>query len=78
MSINGDIFAEYLKQNQLKYGTSINYNHGKYKFTLPQSVFINANNWVNGDFNYNTGVNTKYGIEATTTAGRTIFWRTVK
>jgi hypothetical protein len=72
VTISDDIFNKYLEAqpNSLKYGST--------RYPIPQKVFTNQNNWTNNSFNYDTGVNAKYGIEATTTAGKTIFWKKVK
>ncbi|WP_082383950.1 DUF4280 domain-containing protein [Chryseobacterium sp. ERMR1:04] len=50
----------------------------KIKYSIPQSVFSNKENWGNGYFYYDTKQNKSEGLVATTTYGRTIFWKLQK
>jgi hypothetical protein len=50
----------------------------KLKYEIPEAVFKDKNNWKTGDFYYKTGVKTIYGIIATITAGKSIFWKLSK
>ena len=47
---------------------------------LPQRLEFrkDKDNWKTGDFYYETGVKTIYGIIATITAGKSIFWKLSK
>lgn len=50
----------------------------KLKYEIPEAVFKDKDNWKTGDFYYETGVKTIYGIIATITAGKSIFWKLSK
>ena len=50
----------------------------KIKYDLPAADFINQDYWKSGNFYYNTGVNTTYGISGTVNAGESIFWKRTK
>ena len=50
----------------------------KLKYEIPEAIFKDKDNWKTGDFYYKTGVKTIYGIIATITAGKSIFWKLSK
>ena len=50
----------------------------KLKYEILEAVFKDKDNWKTGDFYYETGVKTIYGIIATITAGKSIFWKLSK
>lgn len=47
----------------------------KIKYSIPASDFENEDYWKTGSFYYDTGVKTTYGISATVSAGKSIFWK---
>ncbi len=47
----------------------------KIKYTIPAADFTNSNYWKSGSFYYDTGVKTTYGISATISTGKSIFWK---
>ncbi|WP_309428756.1 DUF4280 domain-containing protein [Chryseobacterium sp.] len=50
----------------------------KIRYSIPQSVFLRKENWINGYFYYDTKQTKSEGLVATTTYGRTIFWKLQK
>lgn len=50
----------------------------KIKYSLPAAEFANQDYWTSGSFYYDTGVKTTYGISATITKGKSIFWKLTK
>ena len=77
ISISGDIYNRYLKATLSKYPKGRVRYDGKY-YNIPESVFKDQSNWSDGNFNYNTGYNRTYGIEATGTVSYSIFWKKTK
>ena len=63
--------------NERKKGKKTIYEN-KLKYEIPEAVFKDKDNWKTGDFYYETGVKTIYGIIATITAGKSIFWKLSK
>ena len=71
------IYVKYRDTQLEKYTTGRVRYSGRY-YTLPSAVFTDTNNWTTGKFNYNTGYNNTYRIEATGSVGESIFWKKVK
>lgn len=47
----------------------------KIKYSIPASEFTDKNNWITGNFYYDTGVKTTNGISGIISAGKSIFWK---
>jgi len=77
ISISGDIYNGFLNSNLSKY-TSGKVRYSGTSYNIPADVFTDKANWSNGNFFYNTGEKQPYGLKATGTAGRSIFWKTEK
>ncbi|HEY8366215.1 MAG TPA: hypothetical protein VIL57_03615 [Bacteroidia bacterium] len=68
------IYQAYLYNHLLRYKEQIvTYSRRTYEF--PAEVFVRPENWKENCFEYNTGSRSPYRIEATATAGFTIFWK---
>lgn len=50
----------------------------KIKYPMPAAIFENEDYWSASYFYYETGVKTTYGLSATISAGRSIFWKKTK
>jgi hypothetical protein len=74
ISISNTVFNNYLSGNQQKY-TNNTVKYSGVRYDIPASVFNTFVNWSNRGFNYNTGKNRKYGLEATGAFGHSIFWK---
>ena len=90
ITIRGDILADYRSALLSKYSNgTVGYRvRGAMKFnSIPADVFKDSSNWrqisdpASGgrflrhvEFQYNTGLNKKYALEATATRGYSIFW----
>jgi len=48
------------------------------KYPLPAGDFKDQDYWTTGDFYYETGAKKTFGISATISAGKSIFWKTTK
>ena len=78
ISISSDIFSSFLTSQLGKY-TSGKVNYSGTNYELPADVFIDEVNWnKEGNFFFNTGEKQSYGLKATGTAGRSIFWKKEK
>ena len=77
ISISGNIYNSYLSGALYEYPKGRGRYFGNY-YNIPASVFQDKSNWSNGSFNYKTGYNKTYGIEATGSFGHSIFWKKVK
>jgi len=77
ISISSGIYNSFLNSTLSKYSSGRVRYYGKY-YSIPSSVFTDKNNWSGGNFFYNTAEKRTYGLEATGTAGRSIFWKKVK
>jgi hypothetical protein len=78
ISISGDIYNGFLNSQLSKY-TSGKVKYSGSSYNLPADVFTDKANWdKGGNFFYNTGEKQPYGLKATGTAGRSIFWKTEK
>lgn len=71
------IGTSYKKRASREKGKKTIYEN-KLKYEIPEAVFKDKDNWKTGDFYYETGVKTIYGIIATITAGKSIFWKLSK
>lgn len=74
ISIPKTIYDEYLS------GTLKEYPKARVKYSgitydIPAEVFKNLKNWVNNNFEYNTGSKQTKSLVAKVTAGHTIFWK---
>jgi len=86
LSISKDVYNTYLTNAQSFYTKGYNYPIGKdangkkkyFHSNIPDGVFTDPKNWSTGNFFYNTGVKNQPGLEATGTAGGTIFWKPTK
>jgi RHS repeat-associated protein len=77
ISISSEIFTSFKGAQLAKY-TSGKAPYGGVFYSIPAEVFTNPLNWTSGNFFYNTGLNRTRKLEATGTAGNSIFWKTVK
>ncbi|HRP44956.1 MAG TPA: RHS repeat-associated core domain-containing protein, partial [Ginsengibacter sp.] len=78
ISISGDIYSGFLNSQLSKY-TSGKVKYSGTFYNIPADVFTDKANWTkDGNFFYNTGQKQPYGLKATGTAGRSIFWKTEK
>ncbi len=83
LNISKDIFNTYLSSAKSFYPKGYNYQIGKdangkkkyFHSDIPNAVFTDLKNWSSGNFLYNTGVKNQPGLQATGTAGGTIFWK---
>jgi RHS repeat-associated protein len=78
ISISGDIYSSFLSSQLGKYTSGKVKYSGTY-YNLPADVFTDKANWnKEGNFFFNTGEKQTYGLKATGTAGRSIFWKKEK
>ncbi|PWG78087.1 RHS repeat-associated core domain-containing protein [Pararcticibacter amylolyticus] len=77
ISISSSIYDTYLTSNTQYYKRGI-YKYGKTRNTIPADVFTDPSNLTNCNFYYNTGVKTAFGLQATGSVGRSIYWKRVK
>lgn len=74
IEIPEDIYQAYLYNHVLRYNEQVvRYSRREYDF--PAEVFVRTENWQDDCFAYKTGSRSPYRIEATATAGFTIFWK---
>jgi len=85
ITISKTIYDEFLKGAKLAYPKGYNYNTAKkgqpkkyFHSDIPNCVFELPEYWTNGYFYYNVGLKKPFRIEATGTAGNTIFWKAIK
>lgn len=76
ITIGGQLYSSFLKGNTDKWGKNVKY--GDTRYPLPATLFSDKRNWSGGNFHYNTGVKTSFGLRATVSAGQSIFWRREK
>ena len=82
ITISKAIYDEFLKNSKVAYPHGYNYNTAKkgkpkkyFHSDIPNCVFELPEYWTNGYFYYNVQLKKPYGIEATGTAGNSIFWK---
>lgn len=69
-----EVFTSYLYNHQLRYRDQlVRYSRREYEF--PAAVFTEGTNWNGNNFAFYTSSVSPYQIEATATAGYSIFWR---
>jgi RHS repeat-associated protein len=85
ITISKGIYDEFLKKAQLAYPRGYNYNTAKkgqpkkyFHSDIPNCVFSLEEYWTTGNFYYNVQLKKPFGIEATGTAGASIFWKKIK
>jgi hypothetical protein len=77
ISIPKNIYNEYLNATLKKYSSGkVIYSQKSYD--IPADVFKEETNWSSDDFFYNTKLKKTFGIKATGTVGRSIFWKKVQ
>lgn len=75
IEIPEEIYHKYLYNHILRYNDQV-VRYSKRNYDFPAEVFLRPENWTQDDcFEYKTGSKSPYRIEATATAGFTIFWR---
>ena len=78
ISIAGDIYSSFLNSQLSKYSSG-KVKYGGTYYNIPADVFTDKANWnKEGNFFFNTGEMQPYGLKATGTAGRSIFWKKEK
>lgn len=76
--ISGDIYSSFLSSQLGKYTSGKVKDSGTY-YNLPADVITDKSNWnKESNFFFKTGEKQPYGLKATETAGRSIFWKKEK